>query len=134
MLDNIVINKQGNAIQNKTQARFIAFMDKVMREIQNYRIDELNEKLSAQGLQIADCDIEIKLTKREREILYFLSLSRSPKDIAIIISTLENKEICDSTINAIINKKLYPKFKVFNVGQLIEKAYILKLIPFLSDN
>jgi hypothetical protein len=52
----------------------------------------------------------------------------------MIISMLEDKEIQDSTISALINKQLYPKFNVFNVGQLIEKANALKMIPFLPDN
>jgi PAS domain S-box-containing protein len=127
-------NIQKDAAQKKVQAKFTMFINKMMKEIQNYRIEELNERLGNVGIQIIDRDVDIKLTKREQEVLYFLSLNRSPKDIAMIISTLENKEIMDSTINAIINKKLYPKFNVFNVGQLIEKAYVLKLIPFLSAN
>lgn len=73
------------------------------------------------------------VTKRELDVLYYLSLNKSPKEIAQIITILENKTVSDSTINAVINKKLYPKFEVFNIGQLVEKAIMLNLIPFLLD-
>lgn len=111
---------------------FRQFLNKIVSEIQNFRIEDLSEKLGIKS-QIKQDEI-IRLTKRENEVLYFLSLNKSPKDIATIITVLENKPVTDSTINALINKKLYPKLGVFNVGQLIEKANILNLIPFLPDN
>ncbi|MCC2624393.1 MAG: hypothetical protein K0R14_266 [Burkholderiales bacterium] len=50
---------------------------------------------------------------------------------AKIITIMENNPVSDSTINATINKKLYPKFEVFNISQLVEKAIMLDLIPLL---
>jgi|GEM_PF-6864429 len=120
--------------QQKAQAQVITFIEKIMTDIQNFRVEALSEKLGITGVKITDIDKNIKLTKREREVLYFLSLNKSPKDIAMIISMLENKIIRDTTISALINKQLYPKFNVFNIGQLIEKANALKLITFLPDN
>jgi PAS domain S-box-containing protein len=117
--------------EKKAQSKFIMFIDKIMSDIQNFRIEALSEKLGTTTLKITDLDKQIRLTKREREVLYLLSLNKSPKDMAAIISMLEDKEIQDSTINGLINKQLYKKFEVFNVGQLIEKANALKLIPFL---
>jgi|GEM_PF-1729790 len=111
---------------------FRQFLNKIVNEIQNFRIEDLSEKLGIKPQ--VNLDEPIRLTKRESEVLYFLSLNKSPKDIATIITALEEKPVADSTINGLINKQLYPKFKVFNIGQLIEKANVLKLIPFLPDN
>ena len=47
---------------------------------------------------------------------------------------MENKKIAPATVGAMINKQLYPKFGVFNVGQLIEKANFLNLIPFMPES
>ena len=75
----------------------------------------------------------ISLTKRETEILYLLSLGKSPKEIANILSKAQNKSVCASTINAMINKQLYPKFEVYNVNQLIEKAHLMRKIPLILN-
>jgi PAS domain S-box-containing protein len=131
--EQLKIENDAYAAQRKEQAKIINFIDKIMNEIQNFRVEHLSEKLGTNGVKITESDKNIKLTKREREVLYFLSLNRSPKEIAAIISMLQGKEIQDSTINALINKQLYPKFDVFSVGQLIEKANALKLIPFLDN-
>ena len=63
-----------------------------------------------------------------------MSLNKSPKEIANILSNRENKNIQSDTIRSMISKQLYTKFGVYNVNQLIEKARILNLIPFIPDN
>lgn len=77
---------------------------------------------------------QIKLTEREGEILYLLSLGKQSKEISQILSNVHNKKIAPSTIAGIINKNLYTKFDVFNCSLLIEKAYLLNMIPFLHKN
>jgi PAS domain S-box-containing protein len=118
--------------KEKTQQKFKKVMDVIQHAIQSYKIDTLNERIGV-SLQYNELD-KIKVTKREREILYFLALNKSPKEIAFILSTLENKNISYGTIGAFINKQLYPKFGVFNTSQLIEKATILNLIPSILDH
>ncbi len=124
------LENEAYLVQKKSQATFIQFIDKIQNDIQNYRIEALSEKLGIWP-QISDSDKQVRLTKRELDILYYLSLNKYPKEIAKIITILENKSVSDSTINAVINKKLYPKFEVFSVGALIEKAIRCNLIPFL---
>ncbi len=119
--------------QKKEQAKFLSFIDKIQRDIQNYKVEALTEQIGIKP-KISNSDKQIRLTKRELDVLYYLSLNKSPKDISQIITIIENKPVSDSTINAIINKKLYPKFEVFNIGQLVEKAIMLNQIPFLLDN
>jgi DNA-binding NarL/FixJ family response regulator len=74
-----------------------------------------------------------KLTKRELDVLYYLSLNKSPKEIASILSILENKSIKSATIQAVIDKGLYDKLGAYSIAQLIETATILKLIPFMLN-
>ncbi|HLX53139.1 MAG TPA: PAS domain-containing protein [Aquella sp.] len=119
--------------EKESQARVTNFVNKMMHEIQTFRIEELHRTTGIR-LPINDTGRQIKLTKREQQIIYLLSLNKSPKDIAHIITIIENKPVSNSTINAIINKKLYPKFEVFNIGQLVEKAIMLNQIPFLLDD
>jgi PAS domain S-box-containing protein len=119
--------------KEKSQKRITKFINKMLHEIQAFRLEELHEETGTK-FQITDTDWQIKLTKREQQVLYFLSMNKSPKKIAQIISILEDKIVSDSTINAIVNKKLYPKFEVYNVDELVEKATILGLIPLLLDN
>lgn len=107
------------------------FLDDLNNLTQSYKFGALNELMGSSNTQNDTPKPDIKLTERESGILYYLSLNKSPKDVAKIISVLEDKKILDSTVNAIINKQLYKKFDVYNVGQLVEKASVLKLLPFL---
>lgn len=126
------LENQAYQAEIRAQEKFRKFIDKILHTIQSYKIDYLNEQLGIQSKCIENYE-KISLTKREKEILYFLSMRKSPKEIASILSKLENKKIASSTINAIINKRLYIKFEVFNVSQLLDKANLLNLIPFLPE-
>ncbi|MCC2625992.1 MAG: hypothetical protein K0R14_1865 [Burkholderiales bacterium] len=129
-VEQLMLEKEAYLAQKKEQEKFLSFIDKIHREIQNYKIESLTDKIGVKP-QLTDSDKQIRLTKRELDVLYYLTLNKSPKNIAKIITIIENKPISDSTINAVINKKLYPKFQVFNIGQLVEKAVMLNYIPFL---
>ncbi|MCC2625243.1 MAG: Sensory box histidine kinase/response regulator [Burkholderiales bacterium] len=131
--EQLRLENEAYLAQKKEQAKILAFVDKIQRDIQSFKIEALTEKIGVKP-KISNSDKQIRLTKRELDILYYLSLNKSPKDIAQIITIIENSPVSDSTINAIINKKLYPKFEVFNIGQLVEKAIMLNQIPFLLDN
>jgi PAS domain S-box-containing protein len=74
-----------------------------------------------------------RLTRREQEILYYLSLNKSPKEIAKILGIVDGKMISSATILSIICKQLYTKFEVCSVGLPVEKAALLNLIPFLPE-
>lgn len=116
----------------KEHEKFKLFINDIQQCIQAYKITLLNDKA---GLTVNyDENETIKLTKREYEVLYLLSIGKSTKEIASFISKLEGKKLSHATIDVIINKQLYPKFQVFNRGQLIEKATLLKIIPFIPDS
>jgi PAS domain S-box-containing protein len=131
--EHLRLENEAYLAQKKEQTKFLSFIDKIQRDIQNYKMEALTEQIGIKP-NISNSDRQIRLTKRELEVLYYLSLNKSPKDIAQIITIIEDKPISDSTINAIINKRLYPKFDVFNIGQLVEKAIMLNQIPFLLDD
>jgi len=116
----------------KAQKVFKECMNGIQHLIQEAKINAVSNKTGTQ-MEISDYDKKIVLTKREREILYFLSMGKTPKEIASLISVIEDRGVSYGTISAFINKQLYPKFNVFSISQLVEKATLLNLIPFLDE-
>jgi len=114
--------------------KFNSFIDEIQRNIKAYQLELLNEKTSGTNTVNSYEKFDIKLTTRDVEILYLLSIGKSPKEIASILSKIYKRNISASTISALINKQLYPKFDVYNVSQLIEKATSLKMIPFMAES
>ncbi len=115
--------------EKNCQKDFINFMDNVQQLFNTFRVNTLN-KAAGTKVNIINGSGNIKLSRRESEILYYLSMHRNPKEIAIILSASEGKKIAPSTVSSIINKGLYPKFDVHNTGQLIDKAISLQLLTF----
>lgn len=98
----------------------------------SYRIKMLYNKLGEQA-PVQNYDAVIQLTKRERTILYLLSLHRSPKDIAELLSRIDGKNVSHFTIHSLIGKGLYAKFGVMNTKELLDKASAYGLIPATLD-
>lgn len=115
------------------QAKNKKCLDDIQHTIQNYKINVLHKKLGIEHQTQALKGI-VPLTKRQREILYYLSLNKSPKEIAQILSIIDKKSVTSRTIQSVIDKQLYTKFKVYSISHLIEQANVQKLIPFLLDN
>lgn len=135
---DITAEKEAARLQaeNEAQRKVIALQGKFKKIIDEFdhilqvnKFNSLNDELGIESDSTNIDPVIIKLTRREREILYFLSLHKSPKDIAIILTGLENKSIAPATVQAIINKQLYIKFGVYSVGKLIEKATALDMLP-----
>lgn len=71
----------------------------------------------------------IKLSKIEYTILFLLILGKSSlKEIAEIITKLENKPLSESFVLYIIYDNLYRKFKVSKISELIEKSALMNVI------
>jgi PAS domain S-box-containing protein len=119
--------------EKQSQEKFIQFIDKIQNDIRAYKLETLNDKVG-NSVTINEEDKKITLTHRERQVLYYMSLNKAPKDIALILTVLENKKIAPATVQAVINKQLYIKFGVYNIGQLIEKATALKLLPSFLEH
>ncbi len=117
------------------QKKFQKFVEKLLHLINGYQISNLHEKLGITDKLPSKIKlIKIKLSAREKEILYYLSLNKSPKEIAQILTIINGSIIAGSTIHSIINKRLYAKLEVQNTSQLIDKAKAYNLIPFLINN
>jgi PAS domain S-box-containing protein len=71
----------------KEHERFNRFIDDIQRNIRAYQSSLLNSKINNDYDLINKNLPQIKLTKREQEVLYFVALNKSPKEIAKIIST-----------------------------------------------
>ncbi|HLX55021.1 MAG TPA: PAS domain-containing protein [Aquella sp.] len=117
----------------KAHEDFKKCLDEIQQIIQSYKINILNNRLGVKS-EVDNSKQNIIISKRECEILYYLALNKSPKEIASIFAILDQKSIAAATIQSIIDKQLYVKFNVFNISQLIEKANMLRLIPFLPDS
>ena len=65
--------------------------------------------------------IDIHLTKREKQVIYFFMSHLSSQEIAEILSKMEEKSISKSTIDSVFNEQLYSKFKVYNRPDLYKK-------------
>lgn len=109
-------------------------MRNILSLLKGHQIDEVNDKLETLGKDRLpsnkNLSKEISLTKREREILYYLSLDLLPKEIANIIGIVEkNPNYSAITVQTFI-EKLYAKFGVNNVGQLLRAAHPLGIVPF----
>ncbi|MDQ5921899.1 MAG: two-component system, OmpR family, aerobic respiration control sensor histidine kinase ArcB [Pseudomonadota bacterium] len=131
--EELKMKNQAQEAEIQTREEFKKCLDEIQQTIQSYKISILNNKLGVK-LNNEKFNNNINLTKREREILYFLSINKPPKEIATILSVLDSKNISSSTVQSIIDKQLYLKFNVSSTGKLIEVATILKLIPFTLDN
>jgi PAS domain S-box-containing protein len=139
---DITLEKDAEMLRNENQAHqstiktnetFKKCLDEIQQVIQSYKINILNNRLGVKPVKESSNE-NIIISKRECEILYYLALNKSPKEIASIFAILDQKSVAAATIQSIIDKQLYVKFNVFNISQLIEKANLLKLIPFLPDN
>ena len=119
--------------EKKAQESFIKFIDEMLNMIHKFKFNAVNKKLGLRN-KTSQMYSSVKLTKREEQILYFLAIGKSPKEIATILSKFENKTISDATVGGMINKQLYPKLEVASYGQLIDRATNLGLIPFIPKS
>jgi DNA-binding NarL/FixJ family response regulator len=109
-------------------------IDDIFNILHKNQIHALRKKIASPKVGQDSSHLDnIKLTRREQEIIYSLSVGKSPKEIANILAAIDNKEVSFKTVLSIINKKLYPKFEVFSVSDLVDSARLLGLIPFLPN-
>lgn len=76
----------------------------------------------------------IKLSEREQEVLFLLTLGHSYKEISIILSNAANKQILSSTINSIIHRQLFKKFAVTSTTELIIKSAQVKALKGIPSS
>lgn len=72
----------------------------------------------------------IKLSRFQYEVLFLIVLGKSVREIAMIITQLEDKP-CSSSIVRWMIDHLYLIFEVNSVSKLIEKAIIMQAITHI---
>lgn len=75
---------------------------------------------------------QYNLTRREKELIFLFLNGLSSKEIALVLSKLENKDISKNTIDNIFSNQLRIKFNSFSREALYEKLIELgfdRLIP-----
>ena len=112
----------------KINSKLIDLVEKFVNDARLCQVEIINERV---GLKFPDAKpaIAAPLSKREIEILYCLSLHKTPKEISRILSLAHGKEVSVRSVQTIINEKLYSKLDVHTTGHLIERAAALNLIP-----
>lgn len=73
-----------------------------------------------------------KLSKREKEVIFFFMANLSSQEIAEMLYTIGGKPISKSTVDSIFNDQLYEKFDVYSRIALYKKLQSLgydQLIP-----
>lgn len=78
---------------------------------------------------------DLKLTNREKEILFLLTLGYGYKEIAYILSGAKGeKTISANTVNSIIRRQLFKKFMVTNIPELIIKSGQVRALESIPDS
>ncbi|POZ60355.1 helix-turn-helix transcriptional regulator [Chromobacterium alticapitis] len=114
----------------KINSKLTDLLEKFVNDAHLCKLEIINERLGLRHNEIkTSLSGDITLSKREVEIIYYLSLYKSPKEISKILSLVHDKEISVRSVQTIISDKLYLKFDVHTTGQLIERAAALNLIP-----
>lgn len=66
-----------------------------------------------------------KLSKREKQIIFFFMANLSSQEIAEMIYKIEAKKVAKSTIDSLFNDQLYAKFDVYSRPALYKKLQTL---------
>ena len=112
----------------KINSKLITLVEKFVNDARLCQVEIVNERIGLKGLDSKQA-ISAPLSKRETEILYCLSLHKTPKEISKILSLAHGREVSTRSVQTIINEKLYAKLDVHTTGHLIERAAALNLIP-----
>ena len=73
------------------------------------------------GNLISPRPINLQLTEREKQVIFFFLLNLDSKSIAEILTRIEDKKISENSINNMFTQQLFPKFEVFNRKSLYDK-------------
>lgn len=119
-------NEKHEALAKK-QEKVQALFDKIFRfqqaAVAEYMDDEIGEEKQINNENI-------KLTLWETQVLFTMSHKKTAKSAANYLSKRLNKRVSNDAINTILSSALYQKFGVGSIGDLIQKALLLQMIPF----
>ncbi len=121
--------------ENQVYKKSIDAMSRIANIIDSCKVNILENRLGKTKKDYHDSQIPaIKFSKREEQVLYLLCMGKNPKEIANILTKLEDKSIATKTIYSVINKQLYSKLDVNSYSMLVEKAIKLNLLKFVPNS
>lgn len=103
-------------------------------------VDTLNiwfilSKYYTKGIALIDkFEYQIKLTNREKQVVFLFLLNLDSNTIAKIISRIEGKTISKNAIDQVFKSQLIPKFSVFGRKALYDKLIDLGYYRFVPNN
>ena len=95
-------------------------------------INALNKKLLI--VENNKADFTVGLTDQEREIVSLLAIGKSYKEVAWILGHIHNQEFNAATIATNVYRKIFPKFAVTNLSELISKSIQLGILDSIPES
>ena len=83
---------------------------------------------------IDEFEYQIKLTAREKQVVFLFLLNLDSSTIAEIVSKIEGKRISKNAIDQVFTAQLIPKFAVFGRKALYDKLTDLGYYRFIPNN
>jgi hypothetical protein len=105
------------------------------KEVETFNIWFILSKYYTKGIAVVDeFEYQIKLTAREKQVVFLFLLNLDSSTIAEIVSKIEGKKISKSAIDQIFTSQLIPKFAVFGRKALYDKLAELGYYRFVPNN
>lgn len=106
-----------------------------LRYVEAFNIWVMLSKYYNTGIATLDkFDYDIKLTEREKQVVFLFLLNLDSNTIADIVSKIEHKTISKNAIDQIFRSQLVPKFNVFSRKALYDKLIALGYYRFVPQN
>lgn len=88
-----------------------------------------------EGIAVIDeFKYQIKLTSREKQVVFLFLLNLDSNTIADVISKIEGKKISKNAIDQVFKSQLIPKFAVYGRKALYERLIDLGYYRFIPNN
>ena len=100
----------------------------------NIGINKNNSKVTIMKADSIYCNQVYTLSDEHKFVLYSMALGKSDKEIINILNQINQTNYGVQKISKMLNRTIFPKFKVHNRNELIEKIYrlnVIKSMPYL---
>ncbi len=103
--------------------------------VETFNIWFILSKYYTKGVAVIDkFEYQIKLTAREKQVVFLFLLNLDSSTIAEIVSKIEGKRISKNAIDQVFTAQLIPKFAVFGRKALYDKLTDLGYYRFIPNN
>ncbi len=117
------------------QTKNIVALYSSSKVVETFNIWFILSKYYTKGIAVIDeFEYPIKLTAREKQVVFLFLLNLDSSTIAEIVSKIEGKRISKNAIDQIFTAQLIPKFAVFGRKALYDKLAELGYYRFVPNN